>query len=188
MFRKKTPEKLPETLRREIAAYIEKHLIVVCQAATFAMPSVNSSASHKRTKSNQKHIFPASAQTTDGISLEDMLRQADAGFSETLLREIDKTGKKDSEIYKKANISKQHFSKIRNDPEYRPKKPTAVALAVALQLDMEQTKDLIGRAGYTLNNNSKFDLIVRYFIENHIYDIIQINIALHDFDQPLLGA
>ena len=188
MFRKKTPGTLPETLRREIAAYIEKHLIVVCHAATFAMPLANGAAPHKEVKDKQERKFTVSVQPTDALSLEEILRQADAGFSETLLREIDKTGKKDSEIYKKANISKQHFSKIRNDPEYRPKKPTAVALAVALQLDLEQTKDLIGRAGYTLNNNSKFDLIVRYFIENSIYDIIQINIALHDFDQPLLGA
>ena len=101
---------------------------------------------------------------------------------------IDKANKKDSEIYKKAGLSKQHFSKIRNNPEYRPTKPTAIALALALELDLEQTKDLIGRAGYALSNSSKFDLIVRYFIENHVYDIVQINIALYEFDQPLLGA
>ncbi len=116
------------------------------------------------------------------------LDQLDAGFSETLLKLIDKTGKKDSEIYKKANISKQHFSKIRNNPDYKPTKPTALALAIALELDLEQTKDLIGRAGYALTNSSKFDVIIRYFIEQHKYDIVEINIALYEFDQVLLGS
>ena len=122
------------------------------------------------------------------LSLEDMLRQADAGFTETLLKLIDRTGKKDSQIYKKANLTKQHFSKIRNNPDYRPTKPTAIALAIALELDLEETRDLIGRAGYALTNSSKFDLIIRYFIEQGKYDILEINLALFEHDQFLLGA
>lgn len=121
-------------------------------------------------------------------SLEEMLKLEDAGFTQTLLRLIDEKGEKDSAVYKKANISKQHFSKIRNNPHYRPTKATALALALALELDMEKTKDLIGRAGYALTNSSKFDLIVRYYIEQGIYDIMEINLALYEFDQPLLGA
>ena len=101
---------------------------------------------------------------------------------------IDQKGEKDSVIYKKANLSKQHFSKIRNNPDYRPTKPTAIALALALELSLEQTRDLIGRAGYALSNSSKFDLIIRYFIEQKNYDILQINIALYEFDQALLGS
>ena len=124
----------------------------------------------------------------ESLSLEQMLAQEDAGFTETLLKLIDKTGKKDSQIYKKANLSKQHFSKIRNNPQYRPTKPTAVALAIALELSLEQTKDLIGRAGFALTNSSKFDLIVRYFIERGNYNITQINLALFEHDQSLLGA
>jgi len=120
-------------------------------------------------------------------SLQDLLRQADAGFSETLLRLIDETGKKDSVIYKKANISKQHFSKIRNNPDYKPTKATALAFAVALELDLQKTRDLIGRAGYALSNSSKFDLIIRFFIEQGNYDIFEINATLYEFDQPLLG-
>ena len=120
-------------------------------------------------------------------SLEDMLKQADAGFPETLLKLIDQTGKKDSEIYKKALLTKQHFSKIRNNPNYKPTKPTAIALALALELDLEATKDLIGRAGYALTNSSKFDLIIRYFIEQGNYNVVEINIALYEFDQILLG-
>ena len=112
----------------------------------------------------------------------------DAGFTETLLKLIDKSGRKDSEVYKKANISKQHFSKIRNNPDYKPTKATAIALALALELDLEGTKDLIGRAGYALTNSSKFDLIIKYFIEQGNYNVVEINIALYEFDQALLGA
>ena len=122
------------------------------------------------------------------LSLEELLRQEDVGFSEDLLRRIDQTGKKDSEIYRKANLSKQHFSKIRNNPDYKPTKATAIALALALELDLEQTRDLLGRAGYALTNSSKFDLIVRYFIEQKIYNVVQINCALFEHDQALLGA
>ena len=128
------------------------------------------------------------AMPSKTMSLEEMLKQEDTGFSETLLRLIDETGKKDSEIYKKANLSKQHFSKIRNNPDYKPTKQTAIALALALELDLEGTRDLIGRAGYALSNSSRFDLIVRYFIEHRNYNVVEINIALYDFDQPLLGA
>ena len=133
------------------------------------------------------------AAMDDGISavpmsLADRLKQTDAGFTETLLRLIDRSGKKDSEIYKRANLSKQHFSKIRNNPDYRPTKPTAFALAIALELDLEQTKDLLARAGYALSNSSKFDLIILYFIEQGNYNIIEINMALYEFDQSLLGG
>lgn len=126
--------------------------------------------------------------TSKAMSLEDMLKQADAGFTETLLKLIDKTGKKDSDIYKKANISKQHFSKIRNNPNYKPTKPTAIALALALELNLDETRDLIGRAGYALTNSSKFDLIIQFFIEQGNYNIVEINIALYEFDQALLGG
>jgi len=120
--------------------------------------------------------------------LEAKLRATDAGFSETLLKLIDKTGKKDSEIYNKANVSRQHFSKIRNNPDYRPTKSTAIAFAIALGLDMSQTRDLIGRAGYTLTNSSKFDVIIMYFIEARNYNMFDINETLYEFDQNLLGA
>ena len=121
-------------------------------------------------------------------SLADLLAQTDAGFSETLLKLIDKTGKKDSEIYTRANLSRQHFSKIRNNPHYQPTKPTAIALALALELDLEQTRDLIGRAGYALTGSSKFDVIIMYFIQEKNYNLFDINAALFEFDQSLLGG
>lgn len=131
--------------------------------------------------------YPAMA-APKAMSLAEMLKQEDAGFTETLLKLIDKAGKKDSEVYKKANLSKQHFSKIRNNPHYKPTKPTAIALALALELDLDATKDLIGRAGYALTNSSKFDLIIRYFIEQGNYNVVEINCVLFEHDQSLLGS
>ena len=126
--------------------------------------------------------------TIPPISLDELLKQEDKGFSQRLLELIDATGKKDSQIYSKANVSRQHFSKIRNNPQYKPTKATALAFAIALELDMEQTRDLIGRAGYALTKSSKFDLIIMYFIETGNYNIFDINAALFEFDQSLLGA
>ena len=122
------------------------------------------------------------------IRLDDLLEKTDAGFSETLLKLIAASGKKPSEIYNRANVSKQHFSKISNNPAYQPKKTTAVAFAIALKLDLAQTQDLIGRAGYALTNSSKFDVIIKFFIEQKNYDLFEINATLFEFDQSLLGV
>jgi len=130
---------------------------------------------------------PMTMSTAPG-SLDDMLDELDAGFSETLLKLIDRTGKKDSEIYKKANVDRKLFSEIRNNPDYKPSKTTAIAFAIALELDLEETKDFIARAGFALSHSSKFDVIIEYFIKQKNYDIFEINEALFAFDQSLLGA
>ena len=130
----------------------------------------------------------AAAHAAPAESLDELLAHMDAGFSETLLALIDRSGKKDSEIYKKANIDRKLFSKIRSNPAYKPSKPTAAALAIALELDWTETCDLLARAGLALTHSSKFDIIIEYFITRRNYDIFAINEALFAFDQSLLGA
>lgn len=122
--------------------------------------------------------------------LDSLLAHLDAGFSETLLKLIDRSGKKDSEIYKKANVDRKLFSKIRNNPDYKPSKATAIAIAfaIALELNLDEARDLVARAGYALSASSKFDVIIEYFIRQKKYDIFEINEALFAFDQSLLGA
>jgi len=124
----------------------------------------------------------------DEKELQKMVQQADAGFSETLLKLIDQSGEKDSDVYKRANVDRKLFSKIRNNPQYKPSKPTAVAFAIALELNLEETRDFIGRAGYALSRSNKFDIIIEYFITHGRYDIYEINMMLFEFDQSLLGA
>ena len=180
----KTPA--DKILLERIAIYISSHFVDDCTAVAEAQPVFLPDQKCCGTFAPEEEIVCSRMSMT--LSLEDVLRQEDAGFTETLLKMIDRTGEKDSYIYKKAGLTKQHFSKIRNNPDYKPTKSTAIALALALKLDLEDTKDLIGRAGYALTNSSKFDLIVRYFIEQGIYDVVQINMALYEFDQPLLGS
>ncbi len=120
--------------------------------------------------------------------LDYLLKHLDAGFSETLLKLIDRSGKKDPEVYRKANVDRKLFSKIRNNPDYRPSKPTAVAFALALELNLEETQDLIRRAGYAFSGSSVFDVIVKFFIQTGNYDIFKLNEVLFRYDQPLVGG
>lgn len=120
--------------------------------------------------------------------LDDLLNNLDKPFSTTLLALIDARGMTDVQVYKRANISRQLFAKIRANASYRPTKPTAVALALALELDYDQTQDLLSRAGLTLSHSSKFDVIIEFFIDRGVYDIFRVNEALFAYDQPLLGS
>lgn len=121
-------------------------------------------------------------------SLDERIRHMDKTFQEALFDIIDKKGLQDPQVYKKANIDRKLFSKIRSNAAYAPSKRTAVALAIALDLNLDETKDLLGRAGLALSPSSKFDLIIEYCIMNDLYDIYEINCILFKYDQPLLGA
>lgn len=120
-------------------------------------------------------------------SLEDLLSCRQETFSQKLLSLIDQKDYRDAEVYHRANLDRRHFAKIRSNPAYAPKKNTVLALCIALRLDLQESEDLLRRAGYAFSPCSHADLIVRYFIEHGRYDIFDINEALFYHDLPLLG-
>ena len=121
-------------------------------------------------------------------SLEDLIDEVDETFSEYLLRMIDYKGLKDPDVYKKANIDRRLFSKIRSNKHYQPSKSTALALAFALELNLDETKDMLNKAGYALSNSNKVDIIFKYFIEQNNYNIYELNEVLFKFTETTLGG
>ena len=127
-------------------------------------------------------------QKEEIVDLLALLKNLDDNFAVTLLKLIDVKGMDDVECYKKANVSKQTWYKIMNEKDYKPSRNTVISFAVALGLNLEETNALLATVGFTLSRSSKADVIVSYFLENGIYDILKINDALFEFDQPLLSV
>ncbi len=160
--------KLSNTLFRSVQAYIDENYVA--------------------SKLEEEYGVDEPAPLAGKESLADMMDKMDASFSDTLMALIDASGEKPSKIYNSAGVSKQVFSKINSNSNYQPSKATAIAFCLALNLNLEETQDLLARAGFTLSKSSLFDVIIMYCIENKIYNVVFVNDILYEYDLTQIGS
>ena len=182
----KTAYQISEKLFEDIASYIDDNYV-----DAYAYNASQRLRYTQQSELSADAVFcesvPMCMPVEKSSSLEDRINCLDESFSQMLLRKIDEKGMTDSQCYKKANIDRKLFSKIRGDINYKPSKQTAIAFAVSLELPIDETEDLLKKAGFALSNSNKFDVIIQYFISKGNYNIFEINEALFAFDQNLLG-
>ncbi|MDD3218097.1 MAG: macro domain-containing protein [Lachnospiraceae bacterium] len=178
--------KLSHKLSSSVEEYIDNHYVET-HPETFCFPETR----YKETQENMQRTYPSMCTAPSpkqmARSLDDLMQLSKETFTDRLFRLIDERGLKDSQVYHKANIDRKLFSKIRKGNGYTPSKKTILALAVALELSLDDTKDLLMKAGLALSNCSKSDVIISYFIENKQYDIYEINEVLFAYGENILG-